>query len=64
MTDQERYQNAVEAHFHYLYKCSYGHFMVEAIERIQLAGYSVSDCAVALFRGLEHEAREAEKMGE
>ena len=64
MTDQERYYNAVEAYFAHLYKCTYNHYMAEAIERIRKAGFTVSDCACALFQGLEHEAREAEKMGE
>jgi len=64
MTDKERYYKAVDAYFTYLYKYTYNHCMAEAIERIRLAGYNVSDCACALFRGLEHEAREAEKMGE
>jgi len=64
MSDKERYHKAVDAYFTYLYKCTYYHYMTEAIERIRLAGFTVSDCACCLFRGLEHEAREAEKTGE
>ncbi len=64
MTDKERYYKAVDAYFTYLYKCTYNHLIAEAIERIRVAGFTVSDCACALFRGLEHEAREAEKMRE
>ena len=64
MTDRARYNDAVRAYFHYLYKTGYFEVRDRAIERIRLAGFTVSDCAVALFRGLEHEAREAEKMGE
>ena len=64
MTDQKRYRDAVLAYFRYLYKATYLQFRDEAIERVRLAGSTVSDCAVAVFRGLEHEAREAEKMGE
>ena len=64
MTDQTRYNNAVQAYFRYLYKTTYLSVRNKAIERIRLAGLTVSDCAIVLFRGLEHEAREAEKMGE
>ncbi len=63
MTDQKRYQDAVETQFHYLYKAPFYQVLTEVIERIRLSGYTVADCAVALFRGLEHEAREAEKRG-
>ena len=64
MSDEDRYYEAVDAYFIYLYEYIYDHFMAEAIERIRLAGYSVSDCAIAFFRGLERKAREAEKIGE
>ena len=64
MTDKELYHDAVHAYFRYLYKATYLQVRDEVIERIRLAGLSVGDCACALHRGLEHEAREAERMVE
>ena len=64
MTDQERYHTAVLATFAYLYGIDFDDFIAEITGRIKTTGYNISDCTCALHRGLEHEAREAEKMRE